>query len=314
MLSEHTSIDDFFRNKEEDFVPDNSREEAHWRQMKTMLAGKQTTPPHKRRYKRRRVVRYIYGCAVIVLVTTVAVTTYRHKKTGTVSKHMPIPTYNNNMAAVTPVKPTTSAAATRATIPVGTPKHTTSATVKHKPSAAMIAKVPTAPGNTDTSTKNIPATAPDAATLLKLFYQQLEPQPQEFIIQPERDTTLVAHEGTRLLIPAGAFRDKKGISPSGPIKIILTEFYSYDKMVAVGLGTSSYGKQLVSGGMIHVTAEADGQELQIQPAVNITVKMPTNNYDPGMQLFVGAPPVQSPLPEYTLVPHMQGDYTLRHAC
>ncbi len=94
-------------------------------------------------------------------------------------------------------------------------------------------------------------------------------------------------EGTRIFIPSHAFVSKTGKPVTGPVKIILEEFYSYDKMIAAGLGTSSRGHQLISGGMLYIKAESGGEELQIRPSVNITVKMPTKNYDGNMQLFTG---------------------------
>ncbi len=61
-------------------------------------------------------------------------------------------------------------------------------------------------------------------------------------------------------------------------------------MIAAGLSTMSNDRQLVSGGMLHIVAMADGHELLLKPAMNITVKMPTNNYDGRMQLFTANPP------------------------
>ncbi|HSC38048.1 MAG TPA: hypothetical protein VLD19_09265, partial [Chitinophagaceae bacterium] len=148
---------------------------------------------------------------------------------------------------------------------------------------------------------------PDAAALLQNFYSQLEPPKQEFFIQNNHDTTLLAKEGTRLIIPAGAFVDKAGNVPRGTVKIVLTEFYNYDKMVAAGLGTSSNGQQLVSGGMLYITAGANGQELQIQPSVNVTIKMPTNNYDARMQLFTGITPEQMRAASFTHAGNPHGD-------
>jgi len=302
MLSEHPSIDEFFRNKEEDFAPVNSREDAHWQQMKTMLAGSPATPPHKkkRRRMRHRVVKYICGCAVIVLVTTLAITT-SHPKKRTTKTTTKISTHKN-IAATRPVKTTASKPDT-VTRPVTPSQHPTHRTTQFKPSAVKTATAPTAPRNADTATKS----SPDAATLLKLFYQQIEPQPQEFMIQNDRDTTLVAQEGTQLHIPAGAFRNKKGLVPSGTIKIILTEYYGYDKIVAAGLSTGSNGQQLVSGGMVHITAEADGQELSSDLAVNISIKMPTNNYDPRMQLFIGNTPNHMQAASFPVPENQRGD-------
>ncbi len=108
------------------------------------------------------------------------------------------------------------------------------------------------------------------------------------MIRSNRDTTLLAKEGTRLIIPANAFVTTAGLVKTGTVKIILTEFYTYDDIVAAKLSTTSNGQQLVTGGMMEIKATAEGEALQLAPKKTIDVVMPANNYDNRMQLFTGA--------------------------
>ncbi|MBO9200749.1 MULTISPECIES: hypothetical protein [Niastella] len=126
---------------------------------------------------------------------------------------------------------------------------------------------------------------PNANQLLQSFFQQLEKPAQEFNIDNARDTILVAREGTKLIIPANTL-----VSKAGPVKIMMQEYYKYEDIIAARLNTTSNGAQLVTGGMLQITAEQAGEAIKIAPDKAITVQMPTNNYDVNMQLFTGTTP------------------------
>ncbi|HEY4150194.1 MAG TPA: hypothetical protein VGM41_14745 [Chitinophagaceae bacterium] len=293
MLSEHTSIDEFIRKKEEEFTLPGSHEDAHWQQMKTMLSAPGKTTPGKTRRQiiRRRIIGYTGGFITITVITTVILLSrgsHNSKKAGTaIAKtavhndiHKPTasimrPPGQPPVHAV--AKPVVAATTVAQKIPSGTAS---------APRATYTRQV-----RSDTVTTVIPVnSSPDAAVILSRFYSDLQQEPQEFTIHTNIDTTLVGKQGTRIFIPSHVFVSKTGRSVTGPVKIILEEFYSYDKMIAAGLSTMSNGRQLVSGGMLHIIAMADGHELLLKPAMNIMVKMPTNNYDGRMQLFTGNPP------------------------
>jgi hypothetical protein len=62
-----------------------------------------------------------------------------------------------------------------------------------------------------------------------------------------------------------------------------------EDILAAKLTTTSNGKQLVTGGMVHITAQQDGENLTVDPYRTITIKMPVDKdkYDNNMQLFTG---------------------------
>jgi hypothetical protein len=307
MRSEQQHIDDFFRNKEEEWSPDNSRLHAHWQQMSTLLTAPATTPAGKKVRIRtsKSIIKYLSGFAIVTVITIVAITSSKHKKTVPSNSKIPV-------AAVTPVKPVTQKSnvttVTKTEIPVKKEaSETTAVSNKNK-------KVPVIQATSSRSHKKqpvkIPTTTlhvkkktskpveedpvkpapqkPDAARMIAEFYNGFKKAPQEFLIKPNRDTTLVAKEGTKLIIPANVFVSKAGAIKSGIVKIIITEYYTYDDIVAAKLSTTSDGEQLVTGGMIHLDAESAGEPVQIAPNKTIDINMPAKNRDDRMQLFVGA--------------------------
>lgn len=117
---------------------------------------------------------------------------------------------------------------------------------------------------------------------LEKFFQQLEKPAQEFLVNNKRDTLLRGNNGSVFLIPADAFAGDQAI------RIIVKEFYSYQDIITHRLSTSSQGNQLITGGMIHVSAEADGKEVNIQPGKSIRWYIPdTTASMKQMQLFTG---------------------------
>ncbi len=284
MRSEQQHIDDFVRNKSEEFNPDQRDVQANWQQMRSMLSK----PPGKFRItKTRKLIRYVGGIAVVTIITISIIQLSSKKNTVATKK---IETKSN---AVT-VKPPSD------------PKNNTVAVVNNKNVSKTVtvkASVPKSAAKNQLPKKTIkpdpvkkyaePAIAnspeikkekkPDPLLILEQFYAELRKTPEEFFISADRDTVLKAKEGTRLTIPSKTF-DKK----TGTIKIILTEFYSDEDMINGKLSTTSNGNQLVTGGMLNVRAEADGQPVKISPDKAITLEMPTKNYDEKMQLFTGS--------------------------
>jgi hypothetical protein len=125
-----------------------------------------------------------------------------------------------------------------------------------------------------------------ARHLLQQFYSQLEKETQAFVIAANQDHVLVTPEGARLHIPANCFTGKTGIV-KGNINIQLQEFYDYPDMVAARLSTTSYNRQLVTGGMLYIKAMADGEEVMIAPRKTINLTIPCSQLDEEMMLFTG---------------------------
>jgi hypothetical protein len=145
--------------------------------------------------------------------------------------------------------------------------------------------------NTGTSSDPSPLPVPkkdievNDKKLLNNFYSEIQKPLQEFIIYGERGGIIIGKEGTKLTVPAYAFVDENDNIVKGPIKISVVEYYKYSDMLAANLTTLSNGKQLITGGMIKVTASQNGKAVNIKVDKQLELQMPTKEYDKEMQLF-----------------------------
>ena len=104
---------------------------------------------------------------------------------------------------------------------------------------------------------------------------------QEFTVKSESDTVLEGRQGVRLYVPSGCFD-----SNSKNVKVIMKEYLEYPDMIKAGLTTTSNGQMLESGGMIHLTALDENENVSIANGKSIKVFFPEGNKE-GMQLFYG---------------------------
>jgi len=114
---------------------------------------------------------------------------------------------------------------------------------------------------------------------LEGFFAEMEKESQSFIINNERDTVIIGNEGTELHISANSFYPAKNVT------IRLQEFYSYKDIITNKLSTTSNGKLLVTGGMLNIRAFSGSQEL-LGAQKDILIKMVTDKIDDSMQLFL----------------------------
>ena len=300
MRSEQQHIDDFIRNKTDEFHPDQQGLQPNWQQMQKMLVK---PGPKFKITKSSKLIKYVGGIAVVTIITITAIQfnnkkkavatkkaetkseliakkTVEEEKAKTVQKAAL--TQKTNIAIA--IKPDTKKKIKQ---PIKAPnpvKSDIANSVTVKPRKRVyndqdqIATVTVKPAELKKKVEN----EPDPLLILEQFYAELKKTPQEFIIYSDRDTVLKAKEGTKLKIPAQTF-DKK----TGTIKIILTEFYSEEDMITGKLSTTTNGQQLVTGGMLNIQAQADGVPVKIAPDKAISVDMPTRNYDQKMQLYTG---------------------------
>ena len=119
---------------------------------------------------------------------------------------------------------------------------------------------------------------------LPAFCAQGAPQGQVFWVRAGHDTVLVAQQGTRLVIPGRAFDVPPG---SGPVTLTVREFYSTPDIVLAGLGTRAGTELLETGGMLHLSAAANGQTVHLRPGMQVLVQLPTRQQLPGMRLYEG---------------------------
>ena len=150
----------------------------------------------------------------------------------------------------------------------------------------------------------------NAKKLLNNFYSEIQKPLQEFIIYGEKGGTIVGKEGTKLTVPADAFVDEKNNIVKGPIKIWVVEYYKYSDMLAANLTTLSNGKQLITGGMVKVTASQNGKAVNIKKDKQLELQMPTKEYDKQMQLFTSTQSVEIAGEENATTTNLVGNTTI----
>jgi hypothetical protein len=128
---------------------------------------------------------------------------------------------------------------------------------------------------------------PDSAAIAGLRDYLLTglPPAQAFTVRPGRDTLLVGAQGTQVLLPAHAWDLP---ATAARVQLVLQEFYTPADMVLAGLSTTAGPQLLETGGMLKLTATANGQPVQLRPGAFVHLRMPAQAQKPGMQLFVGA--------------------------
>ena len=124
-----------------------------------------------------------------------------------------------------------------------------------------------------------------AKKMIATFYNNIQKPIQEFTINADKGGSITGNEGTVFTIPASAFTDQDGKIISGDVEVMVEEFYKYADMVAANLTTVSDNKQLLTGGMIRISAKVDGKNLNLRNSKEIKLAMPTSTYDPEMRLF-----------------------------
>lgn len=140
-----------------------------------------------------------------------------------------------------------------------------------------------------TECKTCPSKKTDSAVsfaerkmLLQNLFTQLEKPEQQYSIDNSMDTLLQFEEGTVLLIPANSLGGKSGIV------FTVKEFYKESDMILNQLSTLSNKDLLVSGGMLHIKATLNGNDVVIDSAKPIRLFMTdTSNSINEMQLFTG---------------------------
>ena len=147
--------------------------------------------------------------------------------------------------------------------------------------ATVLADVPDEPADSAAAATN----AAENTAELRRFLEAGLPAPQTFAIRPGRDTLVTGPQGTQLLVPARAWAlpDSTAV-----VQLTLREFYTMADMVLAGLSTTSGPQLLETGGMLHISATANGLPVALRPGAFVHLRMPAKEKKPGMQLFEGA--------------------------
>src|SRR5690606_1991447 len=82
--------------------------------------------------------------------------------------------------------------------------------------------------------------------------------------------------------------EKTGREVTGMVKFSVTEYYKISDMLLSNLSTTSNGQLLETGGMVHITATSNNEELKLNNGQSIEINFPTKQKENDMQLFSGS--------------------------
>jgi|ERR1035437_1342804 hypothetical protein len=103
--------------------------------------------------------------------------------------------------------------------------------------------------------------------------------PDTFVVNSDKDTTLIYESGTQIKIPAGAFVDENGVEVKGKVKINYREFHNVSEILlsAIPMTYDSGGKQMYfeSAGMFDISANQNEKEVYIKKDKSLNVSMAT---------------------------------------
>ncbi|MFT3910148.1 MAG: hypothetical protein QM737_12025 [Ferruginibacter sp.] len=281
MQQDNKHIENEFRRLENQQLPDLSNMDKHWQDMEQMLAAglapKATKTGSFIRFNLRK---FFLAASVIALLF--AGWWYKFAQTNS-KEHSILPIAKTGTGTKTTGAPSKNTAQIEATVDVKQHDYNTSSQQK-----GQATNTPTTGTTANANDLAVNNTAIDDFTkeTLEEFYSKLQKPIQEFELNVDEGGIIRGKEGTVLTIPPSAFIDDDGRVVTGTVKFMLEEFYKYSDMIAANLTTGSNGKQLATGGMIKITAVANGSSLlNVRKNKEINLVMPTKSYDPEMKLF-----------------------------
>ncbi len=113
---------------------------------------------------------------------------------------------------------------------------------------------------------------------------QLENKAQIFSFRAGEDTLFVAEKGTVFQIPADAFDVPNGTLVNFRVRESLT----MSDFVRDNLTTTSKNELLISGGMLHLSADSGGKNVNLRKDAALIVRIPTEKEFSDMGYFTGA--------------------------
>ena len=88
----------------------------------------------------------------------------------------------------------------------------------------------------------------------------ISPTEQEFMIDPKKGATIEGEQGVLVIVPSNAFLDKNNKLVIDEVTFTMVEALRLEDMVLYNLGTTSNGKALETGGMLHFYFSCKGEK------------------------------------------------------
>jgi hypothetical protein len=281
MQQYNNDIENKLRQLENQQLPDLSAMDSHWKEMQATLAPG-IAVPRKRSFFNSYVKKLLIAASIVAALSIYFVKYNTKDNNG-------VEAVKNNKGATLPVKkdePAKFLSDTSVKVAVVRVNGTKPAPIKIKNYALVLSR-DSVKQTYVLKIVDSPAVQLNVADLsITTFYYQIQKPAQEFLINAAKGGEIICKEGTKITVPPAAFVDGNGNTIGGNISINVTEYYKYSDMIAANLTTTSNGEQLVTGGMIKLTALQNNQEVQVRNDKALNLAMPTKNYDPEMQLFL----------------------------
>ncbi len=115
----------------------------------------------------------------------------------------------------------------------------------------------------------------------------VNPTVQSFAVDPKKGATIEGKEGTLIIVPANAFVDENNKTITEAVQFELVEALTLEDMILYNLATTSNGKPLETGGMLHIKTKCNNKEVKINPARPLYIEVPTNEVKKDMMAFEG---------------------------
>lgn len=287
MPTDNHPLDQFFRDKNAELPAGTGRADEHWQQMQALLNQGQAAAGQKR----RRPWKGLAAAALIPLLAILSLLTYRYfnqrsydpQTLPSIARQLPVP------AATQPVINQDSLrnqAILDSFLANWNP-------VLHYVPFQLPGWFPGSGNYWETRHSYLlepekKLLEPQPGSWLAAIYGELKKKPDYFQVPFDKDTLITCREGTEIIIPAHAFARKDGSPVKEKVDFRVEEYYKPSDMVAARLATHSGGAMLGTAGMLLIRAFLAGEELKLAPQKNLLVRMPTDDYDDKMQLFLPA--------------------------
>jgi hypothetical protein len=160
---------------------------------------------------------------------------------------------------------------------------------RQSPEAASLQNKIALPDATQTATQ-VPETAAPvtAGNQVRNAKPSRANSTQSVTVKPTESVFLRGSQGTYVYIAPNSFvLEGSCKEPTGPVTISLQEFQSLPDILQADLSTTSGGRLLETGGMIYLSAAADGQQCALRQGTRAEVTFPGRSAGDGMQLFTG---------------------------
>lgn len=115
----------------------------------------------------------------------------------------------------------------------------------------------------------------------------IKPDRQFFHINPNISNTLECKNGTLIIVPKNAFKNKEGKLITKNVQLEVVEALNMADMIGYNLTTMNNEKVLQSGGMLYIQPTVKGKEITISKNKPLHIEIPTQKIVSGMMAWKG---------------------------